>query len=142
VEGSGGECPQSHPSRIPSQSGGLAAAQAHVARTVCRRAERSVVAVNHAHAADAAAAAPASSVGEAAPPSAAAAPAVQPEVTRFLNRLSDYLFVLARFLAAKAGAAEAVYKKDAGVTLRPLERGGGAAPAEGDASAPAPATAT
>ncbi|MBV9736509.1 MAG: cob(I)yrinic acid a,c-diamide adenosyltransferase [Acidisphaera sp.] len=55
-----------------------AAAQAHVARTVVRRAERLVVAL-------------------------ARAEAVNPAVVRYLNRLSDHLFVLARRLNAAAG---------------------------------------
>jgi cob(I)alamin adenosyltransferase len=54
--------------------GTMAAAQLHVARTVCRRAERLAVAC-----------------GE----------ACSPEVVRYLNRLSDLLFILAR--AANAG---------------------------------------
>ncbi len=58
--------------------GSLAAAHAHVARTVTRRAERLVVAL-------------------------AAAETVNPAVIRYLNRLSDYLFVLARHLNAKSG---------------------------------------
>ena len=49
----------------------IAAAFAHVARTVCRRAERSVVALG----------------GEA-----------PPEIVVYLNRLSDFLFVLSRYL--------------------------------------------
>ena len=53
--------------------GTLAAAHAHVARTVTRRAERLVVAL-------------------------AAAETVNPAVVRYLNRLSDYLFVLGRHL--------------------------------------------
>ena len=50
------------------------AAQLHVARTICRRAERRAIAC-----------------GE----------AISPEVVRYLNRLSDLLFILAR--AANAG---------------------------------------
>lgn len=49
------------------------AAWCHVARTVCRRAERDVVALTHAE-------------------------AVNPQVVIYLNRLSDLLFVLARVL--------------------------------------------
>ena len=49
--------------------GSAAAAHLHVARTVCRRAERRAIAV-----------------GE----------DVNPEVVRYLNRLSDLLFILAR----------------------------------------------
>jgi cob(I)alamin adenosyltransferase len=77
------------------QSGGLASAQLHVARTVCRRAERNVVPLvrdNH----------------------------VGPEVSQYLNRLSDYLFEAARFAAMKAGATEHIYKKSRGVIERPL----------------------
>jgi cob(I)alamin adenosyltransferase len=48
-----------------------AAAWCHLARTVCRRAERDVVALAHAE-------------------------AVNPQVIVYLNRLSDLLFVLAR----------------------------------------------
>ena len=59
--------------------GSPAAAHAHLARTVVRRAERLVVAL-------------------------ARAEAVNPAVIRFLNRLSDHLFVLGRVLNAKGGA--------------------------------------
>ena len=54
-------------------AGSLAASQAHVARTIMRRAERRVVTL-------------------------AANEPVTPSVIRLLNRLSDYLFVLARHL--------------------------------------------
>jgi cob(I)alamin adenosyltransferase len=54
-------------------AGSMAASQAHVARTIMRRAERRVVTL-------------------------AAAEAVTPAVIRLLNRLSDYLFVLSRHL--------------------------------------------
>jgi cob(I)alamin adenosyltransferase len=57
---------------LPGGSAGAAAL--HVARTVCRRAERAVVAL---------AADPDERVGEA--------------VLRYLNRLSDFLFVAARY---------------------------------------------
>jgi cob(I)alamin adenosyltransferase len=52
----------------------------HVARTVCRRAERAIV-----------------SLGE---------DAIDPEVMIYVNRLSDLLFVLARIVNARAGARE------------------------------------
>jgi len=58
--------------------GSPAAAHAHLARTVVRRAERLVVAL-------------------------AAAEEVNPAVIRYLNRLSDHLFVLSRKLNAAAG---------------------------------------
>jgi cob(I)alamin adenosyltransferase len=56
-------------------------AHLHLARTVCRRAERAVVAL-------------------------AGGEAVRPEVLRYLNRLSDLLFVLARLANARAGVAD------------------------------------
>lgn len=58
--------------------GSPAAAQAHLARTVVRRAERLVVAL-------------------------AAEEEVNPAVVRYLNRLSDHLFVLSRRFNAAAG---------------------------------------
>lgn len=68
-----------------------AAAQAHVCRTVARRAERAVVAV----------------ANEAAAPGGAAV-LLRPELLQYLNRLSDLLFVLARTLnrAGDADSAE------------------------------------
>lgn len=62
--------------------GGTAgAAHLHVARTICRRAERIAVALE--------------------PPGEAIQRAI-----RYLNRLSDYLFVAARFANYKAGVAD------------------------------------
>ena len=62
--------------------GGTAKAAAlHVARTICRRAERRVVALRH---------------GEEIPEI----------VVRYLNRLSDLLFMLARVANRRAGAGE------------------------------------
>ena len=57
-----------------------AAAALHVARTVCRRAERRMVALT---------------------------PAVDPVLLRYANRLSDFLFVLARLVNHRAGVREA-----------------------------------
>jgi cob(I)alamin adenosyltransferase len=62
--------------------GGEAAARIHVARAVCRRAERSVVALSRAE-----------------PQTSAAA-------LTFLNRLGDLLFVVARAVAHRAGGKE------------------------------------
>ncbi len=59
--------------------GSTAAASLHLARAVCRRAERRVV-----------------GLGE----------AVEPVVVRYLNRLSDLLFVMARVANVRAGVAE------------------------------------
>ncbi len=58
--------------------------QCHIARCVCRRAERIVVALDQ--------------VGE-----------VEPILLRYLNRLSDYLFVLSRKLAKDLGAEEVAW---------------------------------
>lgn len=65
--------------------GSLQAAHLHVARTVCRRAERCVVALHD-----------------------------ETEATLstviYLNRLSDFLFVAARFANARAGVADVLWK--------------------------------
>jgi len=67
--------------------GSRAAAIAHVARTVCRRAERAFVRL------------------------AAEAP-VNDAARRYLNRLSDLLFVLARALNRHAGGADVLWQKE------------------------------
>jgi cob(I)alamin adenosyltransferase len=67
-------------------SGGHASAQLHLARTVCRRAERSVVVIQQ--------------EGD-----------VEHSVLKYLNRLSDYLFTAARYAAMKDGKEEVIYKK-------------------------------
>lgn len=67
-------------------SGGPSASALHVARSVCRRAERAAVPLWRDGALDA-------------------------DVLAFLNRLSDYLFTAARFVAMREGHAETVYKK-------------------------------
>lgn len=64
--------------------GTIAAAQAHICRTVCRRAERRIVAL-------------------------AAEAEVGPEILTYLNRLSDYLFVLAKKLNFMAGECEKIW---------------------------------
>lgn len=67
-------------------SGGIpAAAQAHVCRTVCRRAERRIVAL-----------ADVAEVGD--------------EVLQFVNRLSDYLFALAKKINFNAGRSEIIWQ--------------------------------
>jgi len=65
--------------------GGRFSALAHHARTVCRRCERRVVALGREE-------------------------AVAPEVLRYLNRLSDFLFVLARHLARLFGEEEPLWE--------------------------------
>lgn len=67
--------------------GGMAAATCHLARTVCRRAEREVVALGR----DA---------------------QVRPQVTHYLNRLSDLLFVIARVLARADGHGEVLWQHE------------------------------
>jgi len=69
--------------------GSRAAAAAHLARTVCRRAERSLVAL-----------AQHEKVGEAA--------------RRYLNRLSDLLFVAARVLNRHAGQGDVQWRRERG----------------------------
>jgi cob(I)alamin adenosyltransferase len=59
--------------------GAPAAAHLHVARTVCRRAERRMVALR---------------------------PPIDPVLVRYVNRLSDLLFVLAREVNHRGGVAE------------------------------------
>lgn len=68
-------------------AGGRAAAQSHICRTVCRRAERRITTLSH----------------EA---------YVDPHLLRFVNRLSDYLFVFARFNSLKDNASELFWDKD------------------------------
>ena len=62
-------------------SGGKAAASVHVCRTVCRRAERAMVYLNETE-------------------------EVRPELIKYLNRLSDYLFILARYISKISGEKE------------------------------------
>ena len=68
-------------------AGGEAAARCHLARTIVRRAERETVAL-------------------------ARDEAVRPEAIRYLNRLSDLLFVLARVLARADGQGEVLWKHE------------------------------
>jgi cob(I)alamin adenosyltransferase len=68
-------------------SGHMLVGQCHVARTVCRRAERLII-----HFA-----------GEI---------ELNPILIRYINRLSDYLFVLARKVAFDLGVGETIWKPD------------------------------
>jgi len=63
--------------------GSVAAAQLHVCRTVCRRAERRAIACGD---------------------------AINPETVRYLNRLSDLLFILSRAVNVAAGGAEPTWE--------------------------------
>lgn len=70
-------------------SGGPATAACHLARTIVRRAERAVWQV-------------------------AASEPVAPETTRYLNRLSDLLFVVARVLVRHERGAEVMWARRSG----------------------------
>lgn len=109
--------------------GGLAAAHLHVARTVCRRAERAVVGLNSSSMPNEAEGAEAAGKEESTEKTghdhaedslgtvheklaqSETQHRVEPSVVKFLNRLSDYLFTAARFAAMKAGREETTYKK-------------------------------
>ncbi len=66
--------------------GSEAAATCHLARTICRRAERRVVSLS-------------------------ASESIRPQVMGYLNRLSDLLFVAARKISHDAGEAEHLWQK-------------------------------
>ena len=63
------------------------AAKLHLARTICRRAERAVVLMNEREAPD-------------------------PLVVKYLNRLSDLLFALARLENCREGVSDVIWEKD------------------------------
>lgn len=65
--------------------GHISVSHCHVARTVCRRAERAIVALNDME-------------------------NVNPLIIKYINRLSDYLFVLARTMAAELNVAETPWR--------------------------------
>jgi cob(I)alamin adenosyltransferase len=67
--------------------GGMAASCCHLARTVCRRAEREVIALGRVE-------------------------SVRPQTQRYLNRLSDLLFVLCRVLARSSGHGEVLWQHE------------------------------
>ena len=67
--------------------GGQISAFLHVARTICRRAERLCVTLSKEE-------------------------SVSPELVKFLNRLSDALFVFARWVAKKQGEAEFLWERE------------------------------
>ncbi len=82
--------------------GSLAAAQTHVARTVCRRAERICVGLAHA-----------GTEANESTQTADIAPIVEKILIQYLNRLSDYLFVLSRYLNHLNGVEEPLWKPHA-----------------------------
>jgi len=67
--------------------GSRSIAHCHICRTVSRRAERRVVQLNHSE-------------------------KVNPVIIKYLNRLSDYFFVLARYIGYKNGINEHLWKPD------------------------------
>ena len=67
--------------------GGMAASCCHLARTVCRRAERQVIALGRQE-------------------------EIRPQAQRYLNRLSDLLFVLGRVLARAGGHGEVLWQHE------------------------------
>lgn len=78
------EVPKANAFILPG--GTQSSAQAHVARTVCRRAERHIVALSRRS-------------------------YVSPIILRYLNRLSDFLFILARYYNFNAGTSDIIWKK-------------------------------
>ena len=70
--------------------GGPAAAACHLARTICRRAERRVVSLS------------------------ALEKNIRPEAIQYLNRLSDLLFVIARVLARHEQGSDVLWNRDRG----------------------------
>jgi cob(I)alamin adenosyltransferase len=66
--------------------GGALGSQLHLARTICRRAERTTVALSEREPVDAA-------------------------TLKYLNRLSDFLFVLARWAAKQSGEPEELWRR-------------------------------
>lgn len=67
--------------------GGLAASHCHVARAVCRRAERSLISLNKKK-------------------------PLNTYLLAYINRLSDYLFVLARAISKQEGADEVYWQSE------------------------------
>ena len=68
-------------------SGHPTASKCHIARTVCRRAERNLVSLSE-------------------------STKTNPLHLKYLNRLSDYLFVLARDILFSSGSKEIQWQKD------------------------------
>ncbi|WP_455063722.1 cob(I)yrinic acid a,c-diamide adenosyltransferase [Prevotella fusca] len=78
------QLPEQHHFVLPG--GTLAASQCHVCRTVCRRAERRIVSLS-------------------------THTAVSSEQLAFINRLSDYFFILSRYLNNNGNISEKIWEK-------------------------------
>lgn len=65
--------------------GGPGNAFSHLARTVCRRAERRVISLNESE-------------------------AIDQNIIHYLNRLSDYFFILSRYMSFTSGSEEILWK--------------------------------
>jgi len=76
-------------------SGGPASTHLHVARTVCRRAERRLVDLL--------------AIGD-----------IDPAASGYINRLSDFLFVAGRYVSLRLNEPETMYQKDKGSTTTML----------------------
>jgi len=85
IDGATEEAPELRSFIVPGGTRG--AASLHLARTICRRAERAVVRLNHEEASD-------------------------PMVVKYLNRLSDLLFALARLENCRDGVPDVFWDKD------------------------------
>lgn len=68
-------------------NGNMASATCHLARTICRRAERCLVTLHHDE-------------------------ILNPDILRYMNRLSDVLFIAARVLARETSTDEILWKHD------------------------------
>ncbi|MCM1004890.1 MAG: cob(I)yrinic acid a,c-diamide adenosyltransferase [Prevotella sp.] len=79
------EVPKANAFILPG--GTVGAAQAHVARTVCRRAERHIIGLSKES-------------------------YVSPSVIKYINRLSDFLFILARAYNFNAEVKDYIWEKD------------------------------
>ncbi|XP_068231118.1 corrinoid adenosyltransferase MMAB-like [Palaemon carinicauda] len=77
--------------------GGRISASIHVARTVCRRAERSIV--------------PLTTTG-----------LVDEQVLIYINRLSDYLFTIARYASVRDGHKETIYFRPQSSSSRKIDK--------------------
>lgn len=79
-----GQTPKIHAFVLPG--GTITSAFAHVARTVCRRCERLIIRLGEKE-------------------------YVDPTVEAYINRLSDYLFILARYINFESGTEELIWRR-------------------------------